>query len=449
MGSATCDVNYDDEYYAGHRERIDCQNIQLPLKDVLCDNCRILTVSDSSIPEILTAAFLNFPFMVKLQLSGNFINKLQPGAFSGLQALEQLDLHNNQIVKIYNGVFNHLVQLKSLDLSKNKISSVDPNFLTGLMHISSLNLAENALKSFDDVFLGQNSHVTMLNLSNNEISFFSLSRFNSKIITLDISNNNLTFVNVCFLGLQNLDSSYNKISHLFADSCSLNTAPINLNISYNLLNEENIMNVSKLFNLKTLNLAGNNLSFIPVNLFVNLTNLVNLNVSHNKISYLNYGTLNNLSVLQSLDLSYNKLTTLKRYLHSLMKLRYLYINNNKITNINSKQLLDDTGAVYINIDTNDFTCENLIEVIHDFKLLKGTATIGSNIYGVACKEKTLPEANPEVNLKADVIKYSETTISATQSVIIMLLVILVVFKVVKVYSNFNAKNLLSREQVEL
>ncbi|XP_028136334.2 leucine-rich repeat and immunoglobulin-like domain-containing nogo receptor-interacting protein 2 isoform X1 [Diabrotica virgifera virgifera] len=419
MGNAICNEDnyerYVNQFGSIRRERyIDCQNIQLPLNEP-CDNCRRIIISDSNIPEIITAAFLNFPSTEDLQLSGNFIKNIQPGAFSGLQALEKLDLHNNQIEKISDGIFNHLVKLKSLDLSRNKISSIVPTFLTGVTHISSLNLADNALKSVDDVFLGQNSHFIMVNLSSNEISSFNLNRFNSKINTLDISNNTLTSVNVCFPGLKKLDASNNQIKSLLSGTCSLNTAPLNLNISYNLLNEESIMNVSKLFKLESLSVAGNNLSFIPVNLFVNLTKLSYLNMSHNHISYLNYGALDHLNFLQSLDLSYNKLTTLKRYLHSLSALRSLYINNNKITEINSKQLLtDNNGLNIINIDSNDFTCENLVEVIHDFKnkVSKGTATIGSNIHGIACKEETLPEANPEVKFKEDVIKYLETTISA-------------------------------------
>ncbi|XP_050498666.1 leucine-rich repeat-containing protein let-4-like [Diabrotica virgifera virgifera] len=509
MGNSICnmenynDYNYDDQWtYVQHMY---CQHIEEHLEDIEYDGrCTRVTISDSNIPEISTAAFLNVdPSMEDLDLSGNRIKNIRSGAFSGPQALRILDLHNNQIVKISNGIFNHLVKLKFLDLSENKISSIDPNFLTGV-NISSLNLARNALKSFENVLVGQNSYVRMLNLSRNEISLFNLNRFNCRINTLDISNNKLTFVNICFPGLQNLDVSYNEISQLLADTCYLNTSPLNLTISYNLLNEESVMNVSKLLKLEMLDMAGNNLSFIPVNLFVNLTNLVYLNMSHNKISYLNYGALDHVRGLQILDLSYNKLTTIKRYLHSLSALRALYINNNKITNISSKQLLNDIGpSVIMNIDNNDFICENLVEVVHDYSVFIGTSKMGSNINGIACKEETLPKANHEVKFENDVeeseskgfknskfnkyleelknintlnfngtdmlkyfnqdfknslvykylenLKANESSAQlATHSVLIILLIILVLFKVVKIYSNYkNSKKLLSREQVEL
>ncbi|XP_072376803.1 uncharacterized protein [Diabrotica undecimpunctata] len=423
--SAVCDTNeYQDEdpsydeygrQFYGKEQYTSCQDVVLPFQDTTCDSCTTIEISDSNISDVTPAAFINVPFTTYLKLSGNFINTIQPGAFAGLHNLEQLDLDNNQIVNISQGIFNSLVQLRFLDLSKNKINSINPNFLTGIIYLSSLNFAENALKSFDGVVLGQNNYFNMLNLSDNNISFINLSKFNGTIITLDVSNNKLTFVNVCLKGLHNLNASNNEMKYLLADACSFSAALTTLDVSNNLLNEKYIMNISKLTKLEWLSIAGNNLSFIPVNLFVNLTHLSFLNMSHNKISYLNYGVLDHLNLLQSLDLSYNKLTTLKRYFHSLSALTSLYINNNKITNINSKQLLNDIrGLNIINIDSNDFTCENLVEVIHDFKnkMFKGTATIGSNIHGIACKEETLPEVNPEAKLKEDVIKYLETTISA-------------------------------------
>ncbi|XP_050517857.1 leucine-rich repeat-containing G-protein coupled receptor 6 isoform X1 [Diabrotica virgifera virgifera] len=407
---------HNDDIIADHRREqlTSCQYARIHLPTSFND-CTKVEIIDSNISDVTPAAFLNVYSTTNLKLSGNFIKTIKPGAFSGLHNLEQLDLHNNQIVNISQGIFNHLVQLKSLDLSRNKISNIDPNFLTGVIHLSSLNFSENYLKSFDGVVLGQNNYFKILNLIDNSMSFINLSKFNGEINTLDVSSNKLTFVDVCLSGLQNLNASNNQIKYLHADSCLLDATLITLDVSNNLLNEQNLMNVSKLLKLEKLNIAGNNLSFIPVNLFVNLTRLSYLNMSHNKISFLNYGALDHLNVLQSLDLSYNNLTTLKRYFHSLSALTSLYINSNKITNINSKQLLNDIrGLNIINIDSNDFNCGNLVEVIHDFKnkVFKGTVTIGSNIHGIACKEGTLQEANPDIKFKEEIIKYLEKTISA-------------------------------------
>lgn len=391
-----------------------CENVTFPFNAPPPWNSnwkKTLVIQNSNLTVIDSAEFLHISDVLYLTLSGDHIKTILPGAFTGLSALKTLYLDHNDLTDLPQGLFNSLIELSSLDVSNNDIKYIHPHFLIGIMNLHHLNLSHNSLEYFNDTFLGQNYQLTEINLSYNHISDFFLNKTEFTINKLDVSNNNLSVVSLCAPGLNELDASFNKIRFILS-GCS--NSLTKLDISYNLLTETNINNISGLTSLTYLNLAGNNITFVSSSLFANFNKLMYLNMSHNKLKALSYGMFDNMKVLDVLDISYNNLTSLKRYLHSLAALKTLDISNNNLKIIDSKQMLGDMPNLkWINIDQNNFACNELIEVIHDLKerVVKGNNKIGSNIHGISCDEYEFGIKDNGSNFKG-VINFLEDAISS-------------------------------------
>ncbi|KAG5880973.1 hypothetical protein JTB14_018702 [Gonioctena quinquepunctata] len=118
--------------------------------------------------------------------------------------------------------------------------------------------------------------------------------------------------------------------------------------------------------------------------------LTDLNLSHNQLGQFQHGTFGNLGNVFTLDVSHNEIISLERFLHPLVSLRNLYIQENKITFLNGDHLLEDLPELaFISLENNDFSCDDLLELIHRFRKRNVVVSIGksrntTNIHGIYC-----------------------------------------------------------------
>ena len=295
-----------------------------------------------------------------LYLSHNKLESIIETTFDGLTLLKAVDLSYNNLADIDDKPFQTLFDLQFLDLGYNRLTSFAVT--TGFENLETLSLASNRIRSMYSVgmlmklknldmsaneidFLGPNTFsrgqsLKAVNLSQNLISVIDGNAFaDSTVDVLDISHNQLTSLQ--YFGLQQVKKLYaqvNAIKNISVDAFyRLNTlSELNLaynqipwlprylftpvytlkalSLSYNPLGgylertTDAIAIFASLYKLETLNLAHVGLKHIPSNVFSNLTLLKSLDISKNKLSNIETGALENTSRLIFLNLSHNLLT---------------------------------------------------------------------------------------------------------------------------------------------
>lgn len=165
-----------------------------------------------------------------------------------------------------------------------------------------------------------------------------------------------------------------------------------LDLGYNLITDLSNDSFDNVYSLNYLNLENNNISLLPPGIFSKLSDLRMLNLSNNHLKDFQHGVFEHMPNLQQLDLSGNDLTNTRRYFHSLRNLKKLYLINNHFDNLNSSQLMLDLPHLRtISLEGNNIFCDDLINIIQNFRrkwitVTKGNVNYTANIHGIACKD---------------------------------------------------------------
>ncbi|XP_044146811.1 trophoblast glycoprotein [Bufo gargarizans] len=183
-------------------------------------------------------------------------------------------------------------------------------------------------KSLKEVPKNLPSYVKNLFITYNNIHNVQEGSFNevlTNLTNLSLSSNHLqelgrnTFRNLP--GLQHLDLSNNKLANIsdlsFQVGGGLSSPLLELNLRSALFNESMIFFVAgalqngSLSNLQKLSLSGNNLMYLPTDMFASLPSLTHLDLSNNSLVSLRSGIFTNLDSLDTLDLRNNSLKNLR------------------------------------------------------------------------------------------------------------------------------------------
>ncbi len=228
--------------------------------------------------KILPVEIQYFTSLEELKLSENKLKTL-PTELGRLAALEELDLSENELETLVTDL-GRLTQLKKLNLSKNKLKTL-PTELGLLTQLEELNLSGNELKTLPTE-LGLLTQLKKLNLSKNK--------------------------------LETLPTELGLLIQLER-----------LNLSQNLLS--NLPPLNSLIKLKIFDLASNNFTLWPENLF-KLNRLSQLDFSKNKLKALP-AKINQLTQLKALNLSENQFSALPTELGQLTQLEELNVSKNQ------------------------------------------------------------------------------------------------------------------------
>ncbi|XP_044761720.1 chondroadherin-like [Coccinella septempunctata] len=98
-----------------------------------------LSFCHNSISDIENVFFDSFPNLIKLDLSHNYLQTLEPKElFDKLEKLQDLDLSYNEIDVLPDGIFASLKNLRKIDLSYNPLYQIlqDPTALTNKLQIN-------------------------------------------------------------------------------------------------------------------------------------------------------------------------------------------------------------------------------------------------------------------------------------------------------------------------
>jgi Leucine-rich repeat (LRR) protein len=346
-------------------------------KTNISKSLKILNISSNGIM-IFPVVLLELENLETLDISSNNIGDI-PTKLTELANLTELNISNCGIIKFPRNL--SYSKLKKLNLSNNPISSVPPVIIEGIeiLHINNC--------QFQDIsqFIENNKTLKIVNARDNKIADFPSFLGNNMMEKLDLSGNliediteaidefeNLTHLDLSKNILANIHKNFNSLVKLKYLNLSTNqlqflpdecfedfVAMEELDLSDNQFTE--IPNVSKLTNLKKLNLENNFLGSIPKGLN-KLINLNQLNLSNNQLNSCK-GVFDCLK-LTNLKLNGNLLTSLDSGIYKLKNLKMLNLDDNEIQRIpNSIIKLNSLEKFSIRNNSNEKVTDELLNWI--------------------------------------------------------------------------------------
>lgn len=104
-----------------------------------------LDLSLNYIEKIEDRFFSQLTRLIELYLESNYLKKLEPESFANATSLQVLDVSQNQIEELGHRSLE-LPALRFLNLSRNLIEAIPDNFFSGILNLSIVDLTQNRLK---------------------------------------------------------------------------------------------------------------------------------------------------------------------------------------------------------------------------------------------------------------------------------------------------------------
>lgn len=331
--------------------------------------------------------------ITNLDLSGNFVGKLNASTFDRFDHLLSLALSRTELPDFDFGQLKNY-RLKTLDLSDNGLKYIDNiSYLERLFTLMNFNVAGNPLRNAPQLIQYLRPSIKELNLSGtllgqlNDTTFMRL----DALETLILCNANLSMLNFSAFeplsGLKNLDISYNNlkpvnISHftVFSTLKQLNK----LNLAYCKL--ENASNWIPALGetIKELDLAGNKVGQMNSHTFAMLNNLEFLNLSDTNLMQFNFAILKDLTNLQVFDISYNHLKTAD-VVRLPNALKHLYFEGNDLIQIDNCTAGNFPAMESMSIGNNQLSCLTLRRFLSQWRHLHFIGNSLGQKHGKYCK----------------------------------------------------------------
>lgn len=303
---------------------------------------RELFLANNHLKSIPEKALSGMNRLENLDLSKNRIKELKPNAF-GIEygetsSLSRLNLGGNKLGNItHSGVFSHMGTLTYLDLSYNRIRNLAPRVFEHLKGLESLFLQNNQLDRFPTASVYRLEKLRHLMLDNNRIS---------KIDNYSLAD---------LPKLQHLSLAGNKIQtiseNMFSSSSTRELK--SLNLAYNQIGSISSRAFYELENLQQLRLSHNHLRIIPALAFSNLRSLRYLDLSHNRIIKVLPSSFSHLPALDILHLEHNNMHEIDRdafrFVNNVQTLR---LSNNAFRQFNCEQLGSITHVTNLDLEKN-------------------------------------------------------------------------------------------------
>ncbi|CAL8401638.1 unnamed protein product [Arctogadus glacialis] len=222
----------------------------------------------------------------------------------------QVLLLQSNLIARTNGELEPLLNLTELDLSQNNFSTVEAVGLTSMNQLTTLHLEENHIHQLPDHCLRDLSNLQELYINHNQISAISPGAFVGlhNLLRLHLNSNRLRVID----------------SRWFEATPNLEILMIGENPVIGLLD----MNFQPLGSLRSLVLAGMDLTDVPGNALVGLDSLESISFYDNKLIRIPQLALQKVPNLKFLDLNKNPVHKLQEGdFRNMLRLKELGINN--------------------------------------------------------------------------------------------------------------------------
>ncbi|XP_063540396.1 toll-like receptor 7 [Cydia strobilella] len=289
-----------------------------------------IDLSYNAISSIPNNYFRQFPDLLHLDLSHNYIKSFDILTFEGITQLQKLYVSDNEITKL-GVVFARFEFMKELVLDHNYLTSIEESNFDKMSKLEKLNISSNSLFSIGDTSFDHLVELKEMDLSNNTIN----------IITKTIFQHNTN--------LQSLDISSNRISKIEPGAFEGKRIE-DFKVHNNPIAGSLIKNTFQGICVDKLDLSCANVTELGPKLFEG--QFQSLNFSRNSISKIHKTTFYKLELLTELDLSYNQLQDIEFDTSNLNNLSYFYINNNKIKKITNDTFKSLTSLKVVDLSNN-------------------------------------------------------------------------------------------------
>lgn len=388
--------------------------------------------------QILSAESLAGLKCGRIIISFNQIETVDRKAFAGLHdSLEYLDLDHNNMVHVPYAL-NHLRALKYLYLSSNLITDVPHHaFQAFCSNLKALSLSGNRITNIPQEALMNCTNISHFNIGYNEIYEILDNDFDwgGNIKTLLLRNNRLThlkeqiFANL--RSLKELSLSFNPLRYVdvnaFQSLSDLESLEISfglelddfpqdilkplINLQWLAIDNNNFRTISEnglltLEQLRYLNLEGNRIEVIPVNLFRSgvHAHLGDIRLSNNNIEIIHSNSFDSLNSLQTIILLGNRLKTLqKNSFHNLANLTTLILSDNLLKFISPAAFSNLPYLTRLDMQTNKLT-------EFSFKIFTNVSNFSPLILNVSSNAITYCESDNKIlNIEVFDLRYNSLT----------------------------------------
>lgn len=300
----------------------------------------VLDISYNKIVDLFDKNFENNIEMTQLNLTHNFLKRLDKDTFVGLKRLVDLDLSSNEIVDIHPQTFKDLTSLERLDLSSNKLVGFKKDTFEPLSSLKILCLRNNTIMDLPTLNFAFLIHLEYLDMSLNlvqEIPKHGIP-YLKELKHLDFNTNVID--NIDQLGFHNLPS----LRHLDLSNNNMTLIPTSA--------------LSKLSNLSHLYLSGNFIQNVTALSFQSLFHLKHLHLSRlfdlERID--SRAFVDNIN-LQKIWMNENiKVREVPpRLFHGNPKLTHIYMKNNALETLEASHFPIDR-LQELEISGNPFVC---------------------------------------------------------------------------------------------
>ncbi|XP_044144734.1 nephrocan-like [Bufo gargarizans] len=282
----------------------------------------------------------------KLYISHSKIRRVQFLDFGEMPGLQELVLFSCGIETIENNTFKALNNLKMLEVWKNKLTSI-PQSLPSKLEV--LKLGDNSICSLNLQDFDGLTKLRILEVQNNLLSTLSFEVFSplSNLQTLILDGNGMHTISGVsrLLNLKYLNMENNKLMFFYENFFTHFPSLQYLRIAGNQLIRVPPQLPKSLLSLR---LERNYLKSVRVRELKQLENLFDLNLSGNQL--FSVDGLHVVTNLTSLDLSKNQLSTLPHKLPT--KLQRLDYSNNQISRITVQDMKGLASLKHLFLDNN-------------------------------------------------------------------------------------------------
>ncbi|VDL77506.1 unnamed protein product [Nippostrongylus brasiliensis] len=326
-----------------------------------------LDLSYNQISSVFPAAFETISYVKALDLSYNSLAYIARGTFKNLaKNLERINLEEN-IFHALPMALSDLRNLTHLNMNGNKLTRLDEEALRGMKEVLvDLSLAYNRLKAVPTNALNGMVRLQHLDLSKNNIkqldrlAFGTLDGTGKSLMQLNLAGNQLKSIEepgvfLYMTSLAYLDLSYNQLEHIESSTFEKLPGLERLYLQNNKLRQFPIKSEQKMDNLRQLNLDNNLIEELPDNLLNSCQRLEHLSLAGNRIHIITDKIFHSSTSkgLKSLNLAGNQISTLSKRAFQLMgNLQIIRLNNNRLRTIDISVFAELRNLRHVDLSDN-------------------------------------------------------------------------------------------------
>ncbi|WKX95007.1 hypothetical protein Q1695_011899 [Nippostrongylus brasiliensis] len=326
-----------------------------------------LDLSYNQISSVFPTAFETVSYVKALDLSYNSLAYIARGTFKNLaKNLERINLEEN-IFHALPMALSDLRNLTHLNMNGNKLTRLDEEALRGMKEVLvDLSLAYNRLKAVPTNALNGMVRLQHLDLSKNNIkqldrlAFGTLDGTGKSLMQLNLAGNQLKSIEepgvfLYMTSLAYLDLSYNQLEHIESSTFEKLPGLERLYLQNNKLRQFPIKSEQKMDNLRQLNLDNNLIEELPDNLLNSCQHLEHLSLAGNRIHIITDKIFHSSTSkgLKSLNLAGNQISTLSKRAFQLMgNLQIIRLNNNILRTIDISVFAELRNLRHVDLSDN-------------------------------------------------------------------------------------------------